>query len=149
MSLQNVKVPFIVECPEAKVVSFNMGTAKNGTNYFTFGIKCSANNMIVNCTIFDDISEEEKKKPENQRTHTALYRKGLAIQKGAYYFVRGELNEKLRKDGGIEPCLKVTDIYYCHDEITGSTTNSNNSYAEYKPKPDNRKPISFSSGFGR
>jgi hypothetical protein len=140
--------PWTLICPEAKVTSFNEGVAKNGDGYFVFSIKCSYNNMVIKCTVFDNVDESERKKPNNLRKHSALYNRARSIQKGAYYIVYGYLDNILKSDGSVEPVLKVTDFQYCHDELKqssyGTWNKSNNSSTN-----NSQKPITFQSGFGR
>ena len=145
--------PWTVICPEAKVTSFNEGVTKKGDGYFIFSIKCNYNNMVMNCTVFDNVDEEEKKKPHNQRKHSTLYNRARSIQKGAYYVVYGYLNYTLKSDGAVEPILNVTDFQFCHEELKNSVgswnKNNNSTSSQNNNQAQGQKPISFSSGFGR
>ena len=102
-------VPFILTCPEAKVVSFNQTKTNEGVGCMLFTIKNSSNNSLWTCAVFDD--------DENH----SLYKRAGGIQKGSYYFVIGEANQRQRRDGSIEPIIKVTDFYLCHGETTNGT----------------------------
>ncbi len=148
--------PWTVICPESKVTSFQSGVTKKGDGFFTFSIKCSQNNMLINCTVFDEVSEEERKKPFAERAHNPLYLKARGIQKNAYYTVTGHLSNRMRPDGTIEVLIKVTDLAYAHDEMNpsasaGTWNRPNNANQNQSQNQNNNqaKPITFRSGFGR
>lgn len=63
-----------VVAPDVKVISFNRGTARNGSNYFVFSGMCGG--VTVDFFVYDD--------------NKKLFQRALAIDKGAHYLVSGE-----------------------------------------------------------
>ena len=112
-------IPFVISCPEAKVVSFNRAKTSEGVGCMVFTIKNSQNNTLWTCVVFDD-----------EESHI-LYKRALSIQKGAYYFITGEVNQRQKKDGVIEPIIKVTSFFLCYEE-----------------ESNNNKAIKSLSGYG-
>ncbi len=102
-------VPFVISCPEAKVVSFNKAKTNEGVGCMLFTLKNTLNNTLWTCVVFDDEDNHE------------LFKRACSIQKGAYYFVTGEVNQRQKRDGVIEPIIKVTSFYLCHQEIETET----------------------------
>lgn len=101
----NEGVPFTMNCAEAKIISFNSGKTKEGVGFVGFTIKSSKNNVILDCSVFDDNSNHD------------TFLKATQIKIGSYYLVSGEYVQKISKSGDIIPCLKVTNMYFCHDDM--------------------------------